>query len=150
MHPPSTCMASTSTALATKARAHNHDANDDIDVETALLIARLTLEDIESVDGSSKGKGRADAPPSDETLALQLQAEYSSNYCRLIEDYRLAQSLHNALRTDIDFLDVIAIIEQGAHDDHQAAIALSRGLSLPPPSASQRLLEDPLISLEPP
>ncbi|GLB44298.1 hypothetical protein LshimejAT787_1602280 [Lyophyllum shimeji] len=64
-----------------------------------MLIAQLTLQDIAEISRSRKGKARADAPLSDEELALQ--------------------------------------------DDRRAALALSDGGELPPPSNAQRLAEDP-------
>ena len=49
---------------------HSHSASsstvdDDLDVETASLIAKLALDDLADLMGSRKGKARADSLPSD-------------------------------------------------------------------------------------
>lgn len=114
----------------------------DFDAESSLLIARLSLTDIDEIDASRKGKGRADAPLSDEEIAMQAQEEYLQAYMRMTEDYRVARSLHDALGSDQDYLEAWSVIDRAERDDHQAALALSRGEPLPPPSAFQRSLEE--------
>ena len=61
----------------------------------------------------------------------------------------MANSLDTACENDASWLDAHAIAEQAAIEDRQAALALSRGRPLPPPTANQRKLEDPSFSLHP-
>jgi hypothetical protein len=120
--------------------------NDDIDTETAALIARLTLKDIEELDFARKGKARHDTPLDDAEVALQMQADSLHAYLKILEDFEFARSLDRALETDVEFLTAWSAVALGEQDDHQAALALSRGLPLPQPSDWQRALENPLPS----
>jgi hypothetical protein len=113
----------------------------DIGLETTLFIVQLAINDIAEITDGRKGKKRADAPLSDEEYAFQLQREVMESSLRLIDDYRVAKSLDVALETDRPYLTAIVISEQAAVDDHQAALALSRGEPLPRPSRSQRQVE---------
>lgn len=114
----------------------------DLDTATSTLFARLSLHDIDEIESSRKRKARADAPLTDEELAFQLQAEDFQNHLKVLEDHRFAESLANAIVSDQDFLRALSVVELGAQDDHAAALALSRGLALPPPSEAQQSLED--------
>lgn len=114
----------------------------DIDLETSLLIAQLTLDDISSIHESRKGKKRADAPLSDEEYALLLQSQILEDNLRVLQDHRIAKSFDRALASDASSLHIMSILEQAAVDDHQAALALSNGGALPEISRSQRSLED--------
>lgn len=113
-----------------------------IDAETALLIARLALDDIDEVEANRKGKTRADAPSSHEERAFDLQREMLENFLQLDEDYRFAKSLDHALAADQDILTIVGDLERAAEDDRRAAVALSRGLPMPPISVAQRSVED--------
>lgn len=122
-----------------------------IDVATALLIARLALDDIDEVEANRKGKTRADAPPSHEQRAFDLQRELFESVLQLDEDFRFAKSLDDALAKDQDILTIIGDLERAAEDDHRAAVAVSRGMPMPPLSVAQRSLEDlEYLALEPP
>lgn len=122
-----------------------------IDAETALLIARLALDDIEEVEANRKGKTRADAPPGPEERAFDLQRELFEDFLQLDEDYRFARSLDDALAADQDILTIVGDLERAAEDDHRAAMAVSRGLPMPPLSVAQRSIEDlELPAVEPP
>ncbi|KIJ59190.1 hypothetical protein HYDPIDRAFT_118781 [Hydnomerulius pinastri MD-312] len=112
-----------------------------LDDETELLIARLVLEDIDAVEASRKGKKRDDAPLSDEEIAFQLQASSINSFIGIWSDYRLASSIDRALESDGTHLSTLRILDQAAHDDREAALALQGGRSLPPQTQSQRVLE---------
>lgn len=119
------------------------------DLETHALVARLTLEDLEASYGRRWGKLREGHTPSDEEFALRLQAEQLRQWISIAEDARMAISLDTACENDASWLDAHAIAEQAAIEDRRAALALSRGQSLPPPTANQRRLEDPSFNLHP-
>lgn len=120
------------------------------DLETTLLIAQLARQDLDEVTQSRKGKGRADAPRSDEELAFQFQREQLSDLLAFLEDARLAQSIGSAIETDQNILQTFSIAEQAAADDHRAAELLSNGRTLPNPTAAQKQLEDPNFFVDPP
>lgn len=113
-----------------------------IDAETALLIARLALDDIDEVEANRKGKTRADAPPSHEQRAFDLQRELYESVLQLDEDFRFAKSLDDALAKDQDILTTVGDLERAAEDDRRAAVAVSRGMPMPPISVVQRSVED--------
>ncbi|KAF8063958.1 hypothetical protein FPV67DRAFT_1628838 [Lyophyllum atratum] len=115
----------------------------DLDVQTSMLIAQLTLQDISEISRSRKGKARADAPLSDEEVAIRMQREYGEDIVRYANDRLMARSLHDAIEVDRPILNALSIVERAAEDDHRAAVALSNGEALPPPSNAQRLVEDP-------
>ena len=120
------------------------------DLDTISLIARLNLDDITEVKDSRKGKQRADVPISDEEYAFHIQGELLEDSLRNIDSYRVAKSLDVALETDYPFLRAIAVVDQAAAEDHEAALALSRGEPLPSQSRAQRLLENVVFSLPEP
>lgn len=114
----------------------------DIDEETALLIAQLSLDDLVELETSRKGKAREDVPPTDEERAFDIQRQLLEEFLRFDQDRRLAQSLDNALDVDQDILAVLCDVERAADDDRRAAEALSRGLPMPPKTVAQRSVED--------
>jgi hypothetical protein len=116
-----------------------------LDLETESLITSLVLQDIQEIQNARKGKGRADAPISDDQLALQDQLTTIMSHMTLLDDIRVAQSLNDAICSDAPCLQALSIINQAEIEDHDAALALQRGDPLPPPSASQRSLEDPAV-----
>jgi len=123
-----------------------------LDLETETLAASLILQDLQEIRDAQKGKSRVDIPINDDQLALEDQLTAIVSHLTLLEDARFAQSLDDALQLDNHYLDVLSIVNQGESDDHHAALALMRGESLPPPSVSQRCLQDPsfLASLDSP
>lgn len=123
--------------------AANHP-NIDFDLESQILVARLTLEDLETLQASQKGKGRFDAFPSDDQLALQDQLDDIAAHLAALEDFRLARSFEEALRLDQGLIDALSVVDQGEREDREAALAVQGGRPLPQPSASQRALENPL------
>ncbi|KII88072.1 hypothetical protein PLICRDRAFT_659206 [Plicaturopsis crispa FD-325 SS-3] len=118
----------------------------DVDLETARLISSLLLDDLADVEATSKGKRRADATPPDAELALRAQSESLRSELMMFEDYCLAKSLDAALQRDRGVLETLCTVDQAEHDDHAAADALSRGQALPPLTASQRRMEEIVIS----
>jgi len=116
-----------------------------VDLETDSLVASLILQDIEEIQYAHKGKGRADAPVTDDQLALQDQLTAIMSHMTFLNDIRLARSLDDALGLDAHCLEAFSILNQAENEDHNAALALERGDPLPPPSLSQRSLEDPFI-----
>ena len=120
-----------------------------IDLETAALIARLALEDLESYYGRRWGKSKVGVALCDEAYAYQLQAQQFQEWLTAAEDARLAVSLDDASESDAACLDAIATAELAARDDRNAALALSRGLPLPPPTGHQTRLEDPTFKMDP-
>lgn len=122
--------------------AHHCSLNMDPDIETMQLMAELAIGDLKNISDSRKGKGRWDAPLSDEDLAFQLQNIEIEDLLSLLRDSRVAKSINQAIQVDQSFLTALSIMEEAAVDDHHAALALSRGQALPGPSASQMLLED--------
>ncbi|KAF5378618.1 hypothetical protein D9615_007185 [Tricholomella constricta] len=143
-------MASSSTLRSTRQPPnhilHSHNIQHDLDFATSKLIAELTLHDIAEISSSRKGKARADAPLSDEEIAFRMQRESWENAMREMADHTMARSLNDAIESDHLFLNALSIAEQAAEDDRRAALALSDGQELPPPSNAQRLLEDPTFS----
>lgn len=119
---------------------------DDLDAATSKLIIELLLQDITEISARRKGKARIDAPLSDEELAFRMQHESWESTVRTINDHTMAMSLNDAIGTDHRFLSVLAITERAAEDDRRAALALSNGGELPPPSNAQRLVQDPSFS----
>ena len=129
--------------------ASGSSINDELDAETAALIAKLALDDLDNVLTSRKGKARADALPSDEELAYQLQSEQFNEWLSIVEDAKLAKSIGDALVTDAAYLDALITAEEAAAEDRIAAERLSRGEALPAPKACQRRLEHPAFIMDP-
>jgi hypothetical protein len=133
---------------------HSHLAtgsviNDDLDAETAALIAKLALDDLADVLSSRKGKARADSLPSDEEIAHRLQSEQYDQLLFFAEDAKLAKSIDDALVTDAAYLDVFITAEEAAEEDRIAAQLLSRGEALPVPKSCQTRLEHPAFIMNP-
>ncbi|KAI0048148.1 hypothetical protein FA95DRAFT_1588849 [Auriscalpium vulgare] len=112
----------------------------DADADSLLLIAQLSLEDLEEVNDHRKGKGRAGSALPDDQVAVDEQLRYFRDLRSQLEDHALACSLERAWRTDRDILNIIAAIDQAEGDDRNAAVALSNGQPLPPASQHQRSL----------
>jgi hypothetical protein len=86
--------------------------NDDLDTETAALIAKLALDDLADILSSRKGKGRADSLPSDEEIAYRLQSQQFNEWLSIAEDAKLAKSIDDALVTDAPYLDALITAEE--------------------------------------
>jgi hypothetical protein len=133
---------------------HSHSASssiidDELDMETAALIAKLALDDLADVMGSRKGKARAGSLPSDDEIAYQLQREQYDQWLSIVEDAKLAKSIEGALVADAAYLDAFITAEAAAAEDHIAAEMLSRGEALPNPKSCQTRLEHPNFIMDP-
>ncbi|EAU87331.2 IBR domain-containing protein [Coprinopsis cinerea okayama7 len=115
-------------------------ATDAIDLETALLIAQLQLEDALEISAGFKGKGKANAPPSDQEIAVTLLSEEIKAWKQIHEDATLARSVNRAMGTDADILEAFRLAEESAAADRRAAEVLQRQGRLPPPTQSQRIV----------
>ncbi|KAJ6476499.1 hypothetical protein C8R47DRAFT_1141594 [Mycena vitilis] len=122
-------------------------ATHDLDAETAALISRLALEDLDDIRDSSKGEGCENDPLSDGEYALRAYAEETQKTLRFYQDLELARSIDSALELDQPILAVLSVVEEGVRDDHLYAEALNNGTELPAQSEVQRLLEDREFSL---
>lgn len=113
--------------------------NDEIDAETAALIANLALDDIDNFVGSS-----ADflSPDSDEAIAYLLsQTEQIDQWLSSVTN---AKSSDSALDTKTASLDAFITAEEAAVvEDQIASELLSRGEALPDSKSCQTRLEDP-------
>lgn len=111
-----------------------------VDWASEILAAQLVVADIEAAVGSQKGKAPLGSLASDGVLALNEQLRAARSHLSSLGDYCVAQNLAQALRLDQVQLDTLSSINQGEQDDHLAALALSRGQSLPAPTSSQQFL----------
>ncbi|TFY59506.1 hypothetical protein EVJ58_g5733 [Rhodofomes roseus] len=96
------------------------------------LIAELTLQDIDDISASRKGKGNALAPKSDDEFAFDLLAEEARSMLFLARDMAFAQSLDDALQADYEILQEASRADEVARCDREYALALQEGR--PPPS----------------
>jgi hypothetical protein len=111
------------------------------DLDTAVLLSQLCLEDIDTLVEGRKGKKRYDALPTDEEVALGLQRQDLLEQLGICRDARIARSLSQAAESDRAIMERILIEEQAFADDHLLAQALSEGRTPPQKSAAQRALE---------
>ncbi|KAJ7925430.1 hypothetical protein B0H13DRAFT_1974848 [Mycena leptocephala] len=79
----------------------------DIDAASAALISQLTLDEIDNIRDSSKGKARVGSPPSDAECALGVYAEEAQDALRFFRDLEFAQSIEKALELDQPVLSVL-------------------------------------------
>ncbi|KAG7086026.1 hypothetical protein E1B28_003548 [Marasmius oreades] len=112
---------------------------DDLD---CLLIAQLHLQDVQIITDGRKGKSKEHTPLTDEELAFQIQADILNDHLLALSDKRFAESLNNAVESDLHLVETIGTVEQAAEDDHRYAIALSHSQPLPEKTAAQRIVED--------
>lgn len=121
----------------------------DLDADMLAAIAALHKGDIASIGEQSKGKARED-DLDDETLAFRLYAQEIGDVEQICADHRFALSLEAATRLDGAIVDELQAHEQQAAEDHDIALAVSRGRpvdrastttsrasSVPPPYASE-------------
>ena len=123
--------------------------DDAIDAETAALIAKFAIEDLEEAAATGKGKSHANAPLSDEQYAYQLQSQNYQEWMAVTTDGMYAQSLDGAMTTDAAFLEAAIVVEAAAAADRRVAEMLSRGEDLPPQTAAQVRLEQPGFTMYP-
>ncbi|KAL1741132.1 hypothetical protein HDZ31DRAFT_46095, partial [Schizophyllum fasciatum] len=103
----------------------------------ARLVAELALEDLADIERRRKRKARADAPPSDEELAMAEQAAVYAALLRTMDDLRFAESMDEALEADAGVLAA----EQAVVDDRRYAEALAGGREPPARSRAQEMAE---------
>lgn len=113
-----------------------------MDSVTEILIVSLIIQDAEAILNRKKGKGRSDSLIPDDDFAVREQLANAKARLSFLEDCALAQSFDRAIRLDEDIMHRLRVIDQGEHDDHAAALAVSQGHPLPAPTASQRSLEE--------
>lgn len=111
-----------------------------VDLASEILVAQLVVADIEAAIGLQKRKTPVGRPLPDGEFALNEQLLAARSRLSNLQDYGIAHSLARALRLDQDQLNRFSSINQGEQEDHLAALALSRGESLPTPTMSQRFL----------
>ena len=128
---------------STSASASGSTINDELDVETAALIANLTLDNFADL------MDNADSLPSDEAIAYLQQCEQFDQWLSITADVKLAKSIDEALVTDAAYLDPFVTAEDAAVEDRIAAELLSRGEALPVPKSCQTRLEDPNFIMNP-
>ncbi|KAL0952935.1 hypothetical protein HGRIS_007148 [Hohenbuehelia grisea] len=114
----------------------------DPDPASAALIAHLALQDILTLTASRKGKQRADAPPTDEEYAIQLQEAQLQDLLQALGDLSFAQTIDAALDSDQDYVRRLEVAERCARDDRRAAEALESGRAMPEQTAFQRAVGD--------
>ncbi|KZP05172.1 hypothetical protein FIBSPDRAFT_914959 [Athelia psychrophila] len=112
-----------------------------MDLDTEILVVSLVIQDAGDLIAARKGKARADARTPDCELAAEEQLASAKIHLAFLQDCALARSMDTALRLDGDLIHTLCNIDQGEHDDHAAAVAMSRGRPLPAPTPSQRSLE---------
>lgn len=106
-----------------------------MDDETAEVIFTIQLQDLEEVMSKSKGKGRENDVLSDMDLALQLQQEELEQAAGLLNDRRMAQSIHRAVQDDGASIVILASEENTAAADRDIACRLGGQI---PQTAPQR------------
>ncbi|TFK33088.1 hypothetical protein BDQ12DRAFT_658383 [Crucibulum laeve] len=112
------------------------------DIETFILITQLALDDLEDFKKSRKGKGRFDMALSDEEYAMECQRQQLEGTMQALQDFKVAKSVDDALRTDRAYIRAYTVLERVADEDRRAAVALSNGQPLPAPSVLQRSVEN--------
>lgn len=129
---------------------HSHSAsgstiNDELDVETAVLIANLELDNLADLLGSRAGSLRPD-----EAITYIAQWEQQFNqWISAVADAKHARSIDSTLVADAALLDAFITAEAAAVEDRIAAELLSRGEALPAPTSCQKRLEDPNFIMYP-
>lgn len=106
----------------------NQDILQTLDEQTAELIIRLQLQDIDACFSSSKGKGRENEI-SDQSLALQVQAQELRSVASLCRDKRMARSIAKAVYADEKLLAAAVSQEDIERRDHEIASQLNNGLA---------------------
>ncbi|KAF5367261.1 hypothetical protein D9757_011683 [Collybiopsis confluens] len=102
------------------------------------LIGRMILEDIIRVKSAHQSRVRPKTTLTDEEVAFKLFEEES---LALVQTLKLVCSIQAAIDNDSGLLETIDIAETDAEDDHQYALALSRGEALPTKTSAQNALE---------
>jgi hypothetical protein len=110
-------------------------------VETSCLIASLLYEDLQGIASQRKGKSRQGGQLSDAEYALQLQSEQLEGMLTEVQDAEIARRMQDAMRLDQAMIAEMLLNEKVAQQDHEAALALSRGYQLPRMTEEQMAVE---------
>jgi hypothetical protein len=94
------------------------------DEESDELILKLQLEEIESLQQGSKGKGKL-GEVSDPDLAFLEYRKELERRLLILQDRRMVQSIANAVQADGTTIHEIQLQEQQCNSDHQIAARLS-------------------------
>jgi len=113
----------------------------DLDTETSTLIAELLSSDLEELNLLNKGKSRQGAPRNDAEYAIQVQSEQLESMLTQIQDAEIAKRMQEAMRMDQELIQQMVLNERVARQDHEAALALSRGERLPVSTKEQRAVQ---------
>ncbi|KAL0776257.1 hypothetical protein CaCOL14_007544 [Colletotrichum acutatum] len=123
----------------------------DIDDETLRLILQMHLEDLESINQSSKGKCRADEV-TDLDIAIKTYKSELEAHALLAADRCMCKSIARANQTDVRIITNLARQEGQAARDRQVAIRLSNGeeldedvLAIPVRSNKAKSTEDEML-----
>lgn len=127
-----------STATLVNNRTDNATTFMDLDTETSALIAELLSSDLEELNLQNKGKSRHDAPRNDAEYAIQVQSEQLEGMLKQIQDAEIVRRMQEAMRMDQELIQQMVLNERVARQDHEAALALSRGEQLPVSTKEQR------------
>jgi hypothetical protein len=109
-------------------------ASEEEPLDLLSLVAQLSLEDVDDIQSHSKGKGRGDAPLSDEEIAMRLYHEEAAALMQITRDFAFARSLDEAIDLDHNTVIQLAQAEEVAREDREMALALSEGREPPPRS----------------
>ncbi|OAL38449.1 hypothetical protein AYO20_02098 [Fonsecaea nubica] len=97
---------------------------DDLDLETADLILKLQLQDVEELRANSKDKNR-DGELNDAQVALSLFEENIESMRSILFDRQMTQSITAAVRADAEAIADVIREEEVACEDHAHAHRLN-------------------------
>ena len=109
--------------------------NEELDMETAELIANLALDDLAE---HMSTRGTRNSLPSNDEIAYLLQCDQLNGFLSTVADAKDAKSVNPFITA-----------EEAAVVDWIAAERLSRGEALPAPKSRQTRLEDPNFIMDP-
>jgi hypothetical protein len=121
-----------------------------LDCDLAILVAQLILADINEIIATRSHEPSGRLAPADNDLALQVQADDARHLLQFYGDRRVASSLQQSIATDVPLINTLSMVDLAAMDDHQAALALSRGLPLPALTSRQQSLQTMVLPPPPP
>lgn len=110
--------------------------NDGIDLESAILIARLAIEDLEVV--LAAYKGRETGTCKDDEYIIEMQCESLREWIAYSQNMALADSMGSAISADMAYLDTLRVAEEAALQDRRAAEMVQRGEAMPDLTTAQR------------
>ncbi|KAH8116479.1 hypothetical protein DFH11DRAFT_1214153 [Phellopilus nigrolimitatus] len=118
-----------------------HEASDEEEHSSVLeSFYQFGLEDADEMRRRRKGKGK---DKTDAELALDLFAEDAAAILTCISDNAIARSMQKAIETDNPLLEELTRIERLEQEDHNLAVALSRGANVPTSSSHSAATSTP-------